>query len=434
MNPLINKFKIFIEEYLKKIKVDSYICNINLEKEEKITTNNLKYSSYEEFEILEVKLKIFFQEKKYISLWSGSDLEDFQKELFKLPDIFDKLQKSDFYIKENFFSPPIFLEEKKKTFSILEMKNHINIIFEKLKSLSPNLVEEILQFSNFFEESFIFNEKNYLNHKVVSFSNLFSNLVLTENQEKYTYFLNQILDNDLDLLEFEKSFNILQKFSQKISLPTGKYPIIFSNKVSYNLILMIIKAMNGYHVWNKNSFLLNKFHEKIFDENINIIEDPFIKGSIYNNQVDMEGVEIEKKYLVKNGIIQNMLLDREYGEKFKLNSTGNSWNFSIGWTNIFLQPSHYSLEDLIHSSSEVLLVLDVIGNGFSFHDGEISVSVKGLYYKDGIFVATFKGTINNNIINILSEVKIANDIIFDSDVTSPSILVSPMTFTNEKQE
>jgi predicted Zn-dependent protease len=153
-----------------------------------------------------------------------------------------------------------------------------------------------------------------------------------------------------------------------------------------------------------------------------------VKDSIYNGTVDMDGIKIEKKFLVKDGVVETMLLNREYAHKFDKDSTGNGWDFSIDYTNIYLEPGSLGFEELIQHMSTGIVVMEAIGPGFHSNNGEVSICIKGLYYENGIFKGTINGTLSGNIIHIMENVTIGNDISFESSLCSPSIQVEPMTF------
>ena len=60
---------------------------------------------------------------------------------------------------------------------------------------------------------------------------------------------------------------------------------------------------------------------------------------------DKEGVKSEKMYLVKNGILKNIILDSYYAKMLNKESNGRA----SGLSNTFFEPGKYSYEDLFDS-------------------------------------------------------------------------------------
>ena len=93
---------------------------------------------------------------------------------------------------------------------------------------------------------------------------------------------------------------------------TESIPIIFEKRISKNILGVLSSSISGSSFARGTSFLKDKLNNQIFPKNINIIDDPLIKKSIYSMPFDKEGVKSEKIYLVKNGVLKNIILDSYY--------------------------------------------------------------------------------------------------------------------------
>jgi len=92
---------------------------------------------------------------------------------------------------------------------------------------------------------------------------------------------------------------------------------------------------------------------KIANKNINLVDDPTIKGSFGFFDYDDEGVKAKRKYMVKEGKINEFMHDRASASKMGLDSNGSaratrfSFEPLVRMSNTFLLPGKYSEEEMI---------------------------------------------------------------------------------------
>jgi len=423
----LKNLKIAIEGWMSQIKVDSYTCLLKITRKEKLYSSNLFKTSLEENETTSGTFQIFYNKKRYIL--KVTDFNDLEDQIQQIPLVTALMEPSEYYEEKSFYQAPLYEKSSNFVMPIEKLTGIMDNLFTTIKSYQ--LVDETLILSNSFADYLIFNKEGYENYRCISVAFFDACLLASENNNKYTSYFGTPLSANSNLDDYIKNMaEDIEKFKVKTTIPIGEYPVIFHRDVSSSLIDMIISGADGGALWDKESFLLNKIGEKVFASNINIIEDPQLVNSRYNSAADMEGVPIKKKYLVENGVVKTMLLNREYAQKFDSVSTGNGWDFSIGYTNMFLQPEDNSLTDLIERMSTGIVVLQTIGDGFHVHNGEISICIQGFYYEDNIFKGTVTGTLSGNIVHIMQQVSIGNDLFFKYSLSTPSILVAPMTFAN----
>lgn len=96
--------------------------------------------------------------------------------------------------------------------------------------------------------------------------------------------------------------------------------------------------------------MLNK---RIGSDAVTVVDDPTVKNSYGFYLYDDEGVKARRKYLIKNGIITELLQNRETAFKLGLKSNGSARaNFYdkeaiVRMSNTFMLPGNYSEEELI---------------------------------------------------------------------------------------
>ena len=107
------------------------------------------------------------------------------------------------------------------------------------------------------------------------------------------------------------------------------------------------------------SYLVGKnFGERIGSEAVTVIDDPTIYGSSGYYLIDDEGVKARPKYLIKDGVINELLQDRFSAYKFGVSSNGSARASAydreplVRMSNTFFKPGNYKFEELIEDIKE----------------------------------------------------------------------------------
>lgn len=93
--------------------------------------------------------------------------------------------------------------------------------------------------------------------------------------------------------------------------------------------------------------------EKIGSDVVTIVDNPLIEESLGFYLYDEEGIPARKKYLIKNGVVEEFLLNREYAARLSLKSNGSARATAyfneplIRMSNTYFEPGDYSFEELI---------------------------------------------------------------------------------------
>lgn len=88
---------------------------------------------------------------------------------------------------------------------------------------------------------------------------------------------------------------------------------------------------------------------------VNVVDDPTLPGSFGFYLYDEEGVRARKRVLIKEGVINEFLHNRETGHRFELESNASSRSTAynrepiVRMANTFLEPGDYSKEELIEA-------------------------------------------------------------------------------------
>ncbi len=210
---------------------------------------------------------------------------------------------------------------------------------------------------------------------------------------------------------------------------SGQYPIVFEERLSGSLISSFLGAINGNAIARGVSFLKDKMGEPIFGDHIQIIDDPLIIRGQGSRPWDGEGLPVQKRELVKNGVLQTWLLNTAAGKQLGLPSTAHATRGigsppGISATNTYLAPGEKSLDALLSDMVEGVLITEMFGPSLNSNTGDYSVGVAGFKIENGqraypVSEITIAGNLNDAFRSFIP----ANDIRFDGATNAPSLLV-----------
>ena len=214
---------------------------------------------------------------------------------------------------------------------------------------------------------------------------------------------------------------------------SGTYNVVFENSVVSSLLGAFSSIFSAEAVRKNMSLLQGKIGEKIFGDNITIVDDPLDKRAISRCPFDDEGVACKKKVLVENGVLKTYLHNLKTASIFNTESTGNGFkaggNIGIGITNMCFNGSETtSYDELIKLCDNGILITDVQGlhAGLNPVSGQFNLQSSGFKIENGkITDAITLFVVSGNIIDLLNNVKmVADDFDYNGSVGTGSILVN----------
>ena len=214
---------------------------------------------------------------------------------------------------------------------------------------------------------------------------------------------------------------------------TGQYPVIFDPRVSRSIASHFASALNGSSIARKTSFLKDSLSHKIANESVTLIDDPFLKRGLGSRLFDAEGLGTSKNVLIKDGVLENWLLDLSSARQLNILPTANakrgiSGPPAPGTTNLILLPGEASPESIISSISNGFYVTDMIGSSVSMVTGDYSRGASGFWIKNGeLSTPIAEATIAGNLKDMFETLKPANDLDFSHSINCPTLLIENMT-------
>ena len=111
--------------------------------------------------------------------------------------------------------------------------------------------------------------------------------------------LNLMTSGDFIKIGKKVASNAIKKINSR-KVKTCKCDVVFDKKVSSSLLSNLFSAVNAPTILKGSSFMKNKLGEKkVFNEKINIVDDPLMVSQTRSKLADCEGIPSEKKYLSK---------------------------------------------------------------------------------------------------------------------------------------
>ena len=214
---------------------------------------------------------------------------------------------------------------------------------------------------------------------------------------------------------------------------TGKYPVIFDPRVSRSIASHFASAINGSAIARKTSFLKDMLNKQVANTSINIVDDPFLERGLGSRLFDAEGLGSRKYTLIKDGVLQQWLLDLSSAKQLNLKPFGNakrgiSGPPSPGTSNFMILPGKITPENLIKGISNGFYVTDMIGSSVSMITGDYSRGASGFWIKNGkLSMPITEATIAGNLKEMFMTLQPANDLDFSHSMNSPTLLIEGMT-------
>ncbi|MGE0108297.1 MAG: TldD/PmbA family protein [Bdellovibrionales bacterium] len=216
-------------------------------------------------------------------------------------------------------------------------------------------------------------------------------------------------------------------------MPTGKVPVVFDPDEAGSLLGCLAGAINGSEIARGTSFLKNAMNQKIFGDKIRIIDDPSRPRGLRSRLFDAEGLSVERRAIVENGVLQSWILDLRTARQLGLKSTGHAVRGSSSVpspsvSNFYMETGECSPQELIKDIKNGFYVTQTMGMGINDTTGDYSLSARGFWIEDGkITFPVHEMTIASNLKEMFLNLTPANDLIFRYGIDAPTLRIEGMT-------
>ena len=124
-------------------------------------------------------------------------------------------------------------------------------------------------------------------------------------------------------------------------------------------------------------------------------------------------------YLVKDGVLKNIILNTYYSKMLNTVSNGRA----SGLTNTYFEPGKISYKNLFENEKKIILITDVMGSFGNPITGEFSCGASGFYFEKNINFPINNFTLAGKITDIFKNIVLADDLEFKYSKNSPTALI-----------
>ncbi|MEM9705916.1 MAG: TldD/PmbA family protein [Pseudomonadota bacterium] len=220
-------------------------------------------------------------------------------------------------------------------------------------------------------------------------------------------------------------------------LKSQSSPILFDKRLSASLLGHLAGAVNGAGIARGVSFLKDKMGAQIFPENIDIIDDPFMKRGAGSRPFDGEGVKAEKIKLIDAGKLTTWLLNTPQAKQLGLETNGRATRGVAGGpgsgaTNLYMPAGSISVATMLNEIGEGLLLTEMFGPQVNPNTGDYSVGCSGSWIEGGaVAYPVSEITIAGNVLAMFKNIRAADDLEFRGAKNAPSLLIDEMTIAGD---
>ncbi len=213
---------------------------------------------------------------------------------------------------------------------------------------------------------------------------------------------------------------------RKIASTTA--PIIFDNRMATQVISPLLGAISGPSIARGTSFLKDRLNQRILPVGADLIDNPFRPRGHGSTPFDDEGVAVERRAVVQNGVLTTWLLNSASAAQLGLVSTGHASRGSAGppgvsTHNLHLEPGERELDGLMADAGTGLLITSMFGPSLNGNTGDWSAGVSGFWFEGGqIAYPVSEITVAGNLIDLWARMERGSDLEFRSSFNSPSLL------------
>ncbi len=213
---------------------------------------------------------------------------------------------------------------------------------------------------------------------------------------------------------------------RKIASTTA--PVIFENRIATQVLSPLLGAISGPAIARGSSFLKDRLGQRVLPAGVDMIDDPFRLRGLGSTPFDDEGVAVERRNIVEDGVITTWLLNTAAAAQLGMASTGHASRGLAGPSgvsthNLHLAPGEQDKAGLMAEAGSGLLITSMFGPSLNANNGDWSAGVSGFWFEDGqIAYPVSEVTVAGNLIDLYARLARGSDLEFRGSFNSPSLM------------
>jgi len=213
---------------------------------------------------------------------------------------------------------------------------------------------------------------------------------------------------------------------RKIASTTA--PVIFENRIATQVLSPLLGAISGPAIARGSSFLKDKLGQRVLPAGVDMIDDPFRLRGLGSTPFDDEGVAVERRNIVEDGVVTTWLLNSAAAAQLGMASTGHASRGLAGPSgvsthNLHLAPGENDKAGLMAEAGSGLLITSMFGPSLNANNGDWSAGVSGFWFENGqIAYPVSEVTVAGNLIDLYARLVRGSDLEFRGSFNSPSLM------------
>jgi PmbA protein len=211
-------------------------------------------------------------------------------------------------------------------------------------------------------------------------------------------------------------------------IKTTTCAVLFDPIMAVGLLGGLVQAISGGALYRQSSFLLDSLGKQVLASHADVFEDPFVPRGTGSSPFDDEGVRVQARHVVQQGMLQGYFLGSYSARKLGMRTTGNaggSHNLTLGSRHT---QSTDTFDEMLRKLGTGLLVTELMGQGASTVTGDYSRGASGFWVENGqIAYPVEEITIAGNLKDMLLGIQaIGADAMTYGAKTTGSVLIDRM--------
>lgn len=346
------------------------------------------------------------------------------------PDKYRKLPDPNRLFKEDSKSLDVFDKEIENV-SIDEKLNLLKETVKEVYGKDERLISVSSSYSDGITASYFIDSNGFEGYSESTYYSLSAEVSMKGNEDARPssfWYDTSIFWKDLSKGSIAKKAyeRVLQKLNQE-KIISGKYKMLIDNLNISRLLSPIISSLYGSSIDQKNSFLIDKFGERIISDQITILDDPHIRQGRGARWFDGEGVATKKMDIVKNGILNNYYIDTYYSGKLNMIPTIQSPSVLV------MEPGTKDFNQLLSSLDRGIWVTGFNGGNTNSTTGDFSFGIEGFLIEKGQLIKSLSEmNITGNLLDLWQNViEVGSDLKLNSSWRIPSVLFGEVIFNGK---
>ncbi len=196
--------------------------------------------------------------------------------------------------------------------------------------------------------------------------------------------------------------------------PSGEFDVIMDPELAGVFIHEALgHASEGDAIKNGESILEGKLGEKIAVEELTVVDDPTLEGKFGSYIYDDEGVKARRVEIIKDGVLNEYLLDRETAAYFDMEPNGHgraqSYNYQplVRMSNTYIEPRDWSFEEMLSEVKRGLYLIGDKGGEVDIANGTFMFGAKeGYLIENGEIKAHIRDVaLSGKILDVLKNIR-----------------------------